>query len=193
MTVHDFGDRLRFSHSQADQPYWLEVYKQAFPDMVTCVDLRHDGWHQKAGRDRAIVLSSGKTIYVDEKVRAKAYEDILLEAWSTYPLDGEPPYPPRSGAVPGWATKAQDCDYLAYAFEPIQTCYMFPFLGVRAAWRKHCLTWRDKADIKEDGYRWVEALNSRYKTISLTVPISALNLYIQDALTISWSRSDSLF
>ena len=51
MTVHRFADSLAYSHSEADAPYWLEVYQQAFPDMVDMIDLRSHGWHQKAGRD----------------------------------------------------------------------------------------------------------------------------------------------
>lgn len=185
-TTHEFGDSLAFSHSQADATYWGQVYAQAFPDMVHTVDLRHHGWHQKAGRDRAVILSSGKTVYVDEKVRRETYPDIALEVWSVYPKNGRRPYPPVAGAVPGWARKPLDCDYLAYAFVPTQTCHLFPFLSVRAAWRKHCLTWRDKAELREDGYRWVIAVNERYDTVSLAVPIAALNGAIQDAMTITW-------
>lgn len=186
MTVHDFGESLRRSHDAADAPYWEIVYRQAFPDMVSSVDLRHDGWHQRAGRDRAVILSSGRSVYVDEKVRSKSYPDIALEVWSTYPLAGERPYPPMESAVPGWSRKPLDCDYLAYAFEPIQTCYLFPFLGVRAAWERHGKTWIDKAQNEEDGYEWIVARNKRYKTISVAVPIAPLVQQIHDALTVTW-------
>lgn len=76
MSVHDFNDQLAYSHSQADRSYWQEVYRQAFPDMRRTLDLRHDGWHQRAGRDRMVILSSGRTIFIDEKVRSKSYPDL---------------------------------------------------------------------------------------------------------------------
>lgn len=188
MTIHRFQDQLAYSHSQADAPYWQEVYKQAFPDMETCLDLRHEGWHQRAGRDRAIVLTSGRMIYVDEKVRSRAHgDDIAVEIWSIYPLDGSLPYPPVTGAKAGWGTKPLDCDFLAYAFESVKVCYLFPFLGVRAAWAKHARTWIEKASSKENGFCWIEARNRSYKTISLAVPVRTLQECINDALTIHWA------
>ena len=118
MTVHDFGKQLDYSHHDERRLVWQEVYTRAFPDMAVCLDLRHDGWHQRAGRDRAVILTSGRMIYVDEKVRSQAYDDILIEVWSTYPRNGRAPFPPVPGANPGWGVKPLDCDFLAYAFEP---------------------------------------------------------------------------
>lgn len=187
MTVHDFDDQLAYSHRQADAPYWEEVYKRAFPDMVTSLDLRHEGWHQRAGRDRAIILSSARMIYIDEKVRSRAYDDILIEVWSKYPVDGREPYRRVPAAVEGWGVKPLDCDFLAYAFEPIKTCFLFPFLGVRAAWAKHASMWIGKATRREDGFRWIEAHNQRYKTISIAVPTRTLHDCVNDALTVSWA------
>jgi hypothetical protein len=188
MTAHHFGKSLKFSHDQADAPWWQEVYRQAFPDMVAAHDLRHDGWHQRAGRDRAIVLSTGRSIYIDEKVRKEAYTDIAIEVWSTYPLGGSKPYPPHPRAVPGWGVKPLDCDFIAYAFRPLQTCYLFPFLGIRAAWEKHGAMWRGKATGEENGYRWVKAPNDGYLSISIAIPIRILQECVSDALTICWSN-----
>jgi hypothetical protein len=196
MTVHDFTRSLDYSHDQSDGAYWHEVYRQAFPDMRDIVDLRHNGWHQRAGRDRAIVLSTGRTLYVDEKARDCTYSDILLEIWSVYPHDGEPPYDPRANAVPGWAAKPLDCDYLAYAFVPTQTCHLFPFFGIRAAWEKHRVKWLHKATDETRGYRWVVASNRRvngstYKTVSIAVPIPALRDAIADSMTVKWTAEPS--
>lgn len=186
MTVHDFNRSLAFSHDQADAPWWDTVYRRAFPDLATVVDLRHDGWHQRAGRDRAVMLSSGQTIYVDEKVRSETYEDILIEVWSVYPKNGVVPYRTVAGAVPGWARKPMGCDWLAYAFVPARTCYLFPFLGVRAALEKHSAIWIQKATDREIGFRWVVADNKRYNTISIAVPIWILTEAINQAMTITW-------
>jgi hypothetical protein len=189
VTIHDFDSSLAYSHGQADSPWWQTVYRRAFPDHVALVDLRHDGWHQRAGRDRAVVLSSGQTIYVDEKVRRKSYDDIAVEIWSVYPKRGFAPYPAVAGATPGWARKAMGCDWLAYAFEPARTCYLFPFLGVRAALEKHRSLWAANATKGEVGFRWVVADNERYNTVSIAVPIWILNEAIHEAMTITWEEA----
>lgn len=193
MTTHDFDNSLRYSHSQADAEYWPVVYRRAFPDMVTMIDLRGNGWHQKAGRDRAIVLSSGRTVYVDEKVRTDDYDDIAVEVWSVYPENGTRPWEPTEGAIPGWGREPKDCEWLAYAFEPSCTCYLLPFLGVRAAWERHAKDWIQKASSETEGYSWVEARNrrrngSRYWSISIAVPIPELRRCINDSMTITWAR-----
>lgn len=188
MTVHDFGERLAYSHSQSDKPWWEIVYRQAFPDLLAIADLRRDGWHQRAGRDRALVMVNGKTIYVDEKCREKHYgDDIAVEVWSRYPPSGGPPYGPTDRAEPGWACKPLDCDFLAYAVEPTQTCYLFPYQGIRSAWRKHGAVWVRNANQDANGFRWIRARNSSYVTISIAVPTWLLNEAITDALTVHWA------
>jgi len=189
MSVHDFEERLAYSHQQSDASYWEEIYRQAFPDMHSMLDLRHDGWHQRAGRDRAVILTSGRSIFIDEKVRSGAYSDILVEVWSQYPRNGVAPYPEVSGAVPGWAVKPLDCDWLAYAFEPTSTCHLFPFLGIRAAWAKHGGTWSVRASERGKGFSWIVARNSRYNTISIGVPLVALQWSITNALTVRWEKT----
>jgi hypothetical protein len=187
MTVHGFDERLAYSHDQADAPWWPEVYRQAFPDMVHLLDLRHDGWHQRAGRDRAVILTSGRSVFIDEKVRSEAYDDILIEVWSRYPLGGSKPYRSIATAEPGWGVKPLDCDFLAYAFEPSRICFLFPFLGIRAAWAKHGSMWRGKATASEGGFRWIAARNQRYNTISIAVPTRILQECVNDALTVCWA------
>jgi len=174
-------------HAHADAPYWPVVYQRAFPDMADSYDLRHEGWHQRAGRDRVIRLTSGRQIFIDEKVREKDYHDILIEVWSRYPLTGSAPYPPRERAVPGWGTEPKDCDFLAYAFEHAQTCYLIPFLGIRAAWQKHGPAWRANATNRKDGFSWTRALNRTYATIGIAVPVKILQDCVNDALTIRWA------
>ena len=62
--------------------WWTDVYRGAFPDLLSMTNVRKDGWAQRGGIDRVLTLSSGKTITVDEKVREKVWPDILLERWS---------------------------------------------------------------------------------------------------------------
>ena len=188
MTIHDFDERLAYSHDQADAPFWQKVYRKAFPDMLICLDLRQDGWHQRAGRDRAIILTSGWSIFIDEKARSRSYGDILIEIWSRYPKNGEPPFMPVRGAKPGWAREPKDCDFLAYACVPTQVCYLIPFLGIRAAWNKYGGMWWRNAIGKKHGFRFSVAKNPTYNTISVVVPPAVLQANIADALTIRWTE-----
>jgi hypothetical protein len=187
--THDFEQQLAYSHAQSGADYWPEIYRQAFPDMAHLLDLRHDGWHQRAGRDRAVILRSGRSIFVDEKVRSESYDDIAVEVWSQYPLNGDEPYPPMERAVEGWGTKPLDCDFLAYAFEPTRVCYLLSFLGIRAAWSKYRTTWIKNAMARREGFRWVVARNRTYNSISIAVPIPELQACVSDALTIHWSAA----
>ena len=77
--VHDFSESLAASHRASDLPIWQEIYRQAFPNMVACIDHRDDGEHQRAGIDRSVILSNSKQVLIDEKIRYKDYGDILLE------------------------------------------------------------------------------------------------------------------
>jgi hypothetical protein len=187
--VHDFTERLAYSHSQSDQSWWDEVYRQAFPDMVGSVDLRANGWHQTAGRDRAITLGTGRTLYVDEKVRQESYADILLEVWSVYPKGRGAPYPEVPGAKPGWVAKTQDCDYLAYAVEPLRVCYLLPYFSLRAVWAQHGARLRSYAETRRNGYRWVTAPNRGYQTISIALPLDDLYQYMSEAMTVRWGTA----
>jgi len=186
-TVRNFAERLAYSHAQSDQPWWEEIYRRAFPDFSAMVDLRPDGWHQRAGRDRVVVLNSGKPLYIDEKAREDDYGDVFVEVWSIYPKNcSGSGYPSRPGAVPGWACKALDCDYLAYAVVPRQVCYLFPYQGIRAAWDKYGGDWRGAAQLRRAGFSWRESPNGTYNTVGICMPVTALWDAIKDALTISW-------
>ena len=119
MTVtHNFWESLEWSHGQEDQPFWLEVYAKAFPTMVGCHSNRKDGWAQRGGIDRTILLEDGTVVTVDEKVRAEKWPDILIEHWSDV-----------ARRTPGWGhrDKALTCDYIAYAMIPSQVCYLLPY------------------------------------------------------------------
>lgn len=52
MTVHDFNEQLEYSHGRSDQPYWQEIYRQAFPDMRHMLDLRHARRRNQAVKER---------------------------------------------------------------------------------------------------------------------------------------------
>lgn len=95
--IHDFKERLAWSQSFADEPFWEACYALAFPDMVGCFACPKDSESQRKGVDRLIHLSNGRTLYVDEKKRGKEYGDILLEFVSN----------DRTGTL-GWVEKKLD-------------------------------------------------------------------------------------
>lgn len=163
-TVHNFDQSLALSNEYVDAAWWHDVYRRAFPDLRSAVSVRADGWAQRGGIDRVLTLASGKTLSVDEKVRAEDWPDILLEYWSD-----------RDRKTPGWVAKDLACDFIAYAFVPSQTCYLLPFQTLRSAWRAH---------------HRVEAVNSRYVTVSVAVPIAELMAALSDALRVSWAASE---
>jgi len=172
---HNFAESLARSHAQARAPWWREVYATAFPGFSVMSSVHNDGWAQRAGIDRVITLESGRTVTVDEKVRDKAWPDILWEYWSN-----------RERKVAGWCAKDMACDYIAYAFIPTKTCYLLPALQMRKAWNTHGDEWINKAQTYTDGYRIVDADNGTYTTRSVAVPITISLSAIQEASVVKW-------
>ncbi len=169
--IHDFEESLAKSHAQADAPWWMDVYRSAFPNLASAVCVRNDGWAQRGGIDRVLTLQSGKTLTVDEKVRDEDWSDILLEYWSN-----------EASQTPGWVAKDLACDFIAYAFIPSQTCYLLPFQTLRQAWRRNRKIWvRD--------YPKIEAKNQGYVTVSVAVPTGVLLNALGDAMNVQWSAA----
>lgn len=171
MTVHNFKTSLAKSMEYSDAPWWLEVYRSAFPNLASCVCVRDDGWAQRGGIDRVLTLKTGLTITVDEKVREKDWPDILLERWSD-----------EARKTPGWAQKDLACDFIAYAFVPSRTCYLLPTLGLQRAWRQNGKDWIAQ-------YPEIRADNRTYVTVSVAVPIQTLLNAISDATVIRWKQA----
>lgn len=164
--MNRFRTDLAFSHSQSDQPWWGEVYRNAFPTMSTMADVRADGWAQRGGIDRQVILRDGTVIKVDEKVRRTSYDDILLERWAD-----------RDRKVPGWVQKPLTCDFIAYAFATTGVCYLLPFQLLRRAWRQHGPDWIAS-------YPPVLAENPSYVTESVPVPTMVLLDAIAGAMVV---------
>ena len=170
LPVHDFRESLKRSHSYANAPWWFEVYRQAFPKLASCVCVRDDGWAQRGGIDRVITLESGRIITVDEKVREKDWDDILLERWSD-----------EARKAPGWIQKQLACEFIAYAFVPSRVCYLLPTLTLQRAWRLHGPAWIQK-------YQEIRAQNQGYVTVSCAVPTKTLMDALADAMVVGWSN-----
>lgn len=170
MTTHNFRDSLAWSEQYSDAPWWWDVYSQAFPTLENMLCVRRDGWAQRGGIDRLLVLADGTTLKVDEKARAKDWPDFCIEYWSDI-----------ERRIPGWAVKELTCDYVAYAFVPSQTCYLLPFQLLRRAAIDNKAEWAEK-------YPRIDAKNNGYTTASLAVPIAVLLNAIRDCMVIRWQQ-----
>lgn len=170
--VHDFAESLARSHEQASAPWWFDIYRAAFPSLASAVCVRADGWAQRGGIDRVLTLDTGRTIFIDEKVREKDWPDFLLERWSD-----------EKREKPGWIQKPLACEFIAYAFIESATCYLLPTLTLQRAWRIHGRKWIDT-------YGTVRAKNRFYTTASIPVPRDVLLISLSDAMIVRWSSSE---
>jgi hypothetical protein len=154
----NFQNDLAFSHTFEDHPIWDYVYKKTFPTMLGMVSYRQDGFWQREGVDRGIILPTTKQLFVDEKVRGrnkktgKVYDDVLLEYLSS-----------KENNKPGWVCKPLRADYIAYLIYPRGRCYLLPVVQLQIAWLKYGNQW-----IKD--YPKIEAPNPGYTTVSVGVP-----------------------
>jgi hypothetical protein len=177
--MNNFAADLAWSHGQSDQPFWEPVYRKAFPTLASCVNVPADGWQQRAGVDRVLVLSDSKTLYVDEKVRRKDRPDIALEIYSD-----------ERAKKKGWAIKPALSDFIAYAFLPTQTCFLLPFHLMQRALRDNWVTWTSNAEQSRLGFQQVRAQNPGYTTLSIAVPIMVLLDAMSDSMVVTWSADD---
>lgn len=164
--THDFAESLALSNRYADAPWWLDIYRRAFPTLVSAVSVRDDGWAQRGGIDRVLTLACGRTYTVDEKIRTNEWPDILLEQWSD-----------EGRRIDGWVQKPLACDFIAYAFAPIRRCYLLPVAPLQRAWRLHGEVW-----VRSYGHR--RARNPGYVSASVPVPIRVLLREIMRAMIV---------
>jgi len=134
------------------------------------VDVRADGWWQRAGIDRVLTLSNSLQVRIDEKVRDQDWDDFCLEYWSDV-----------DRRAPGWIAKPLACDFIAYAFVPSQRCYLLPFQSLRRAWRTNRASW-------VRNFPRIEAQNDNFTTISVAVPIQQVLSALGVATLIQWAE-----
>ena len=155
--MNRFNECLEFAESGKLEPFWNDVYKKAFPNMTNHMRGKKELCEsQIAGVDRIIYLENRKTITIDEKVRAKDYTDIALEFISNDTKDS-----------PGWMEKNLSIDYLAYAFLPSKTAYLFDWVMLKRTWDYYKEKWKKT-------YFIAKAPNEGYMTHSVCVPIDVL-------------------
>lgn len=174
MTIHNFQHSLESSHHASDLPIWLQIYRQAFPDMQACNDHRQDGEHQRAGIDRSITLSNSKQILIDEKIRWTNYGDIALEYWSDIERQ-----------IPGWVCKPLRADFICYAVAPTGHAYLLPVPQLQQAWRRRGEQWKRAYLVANK--KMIVAHNNGYNTVSCGVPVADLFAEIGKCLRIRFT------
>lgn len=164
--TNNFARSLDRSHRASDLPIWEECYIQFFPKMQGMHVHAQDGDHQRTGVDRTVIMSNGKVVSVDEKIReknrktGKVYSDIALEEWSDF-----------DRKVAGWVIKELLCDYIAYAILPLGKCYLLPVLQLQQAWLHEGEIWKSMfprvaAYNEFNGRKWL--------TVSWGIPVDIL-------------------
>lgn len=164
--VHRFEDSHALS-AQYGADWWIPIYRQLFPTLMSAVAIEQDGWAQRAGIDRLLTLACGRTFTVDEKIRTEDWPDVLLERWSD-----------EGRKSPGWVQKPLACDFVAYAHAPAATCVLLPVPALQRAWRQHGRQW-----IGLYGQR--RAQNAGYTSVSVPVPRGVLMQAIVEAMFVS--------
>ncbi|QIN82799.1 hypothetical protein GBA63_09155 [Rubrobacter tropicus] len=166
--IHNFQQSLKKSKDLEDSPFWFDLYKKRFPGLVSAEPITEDGWAQRAGIDRLLILSDGSIVKVDEKVRQKDYGDFLLEYHSSY-----------ERKTPGWISKDLNCDFVSYVVVPAKKCYLLHFQLLRHTWEANHKAWIAQ-------YPRIEAKNDGYTTVSVAVPRKEVWRALKEAMVITW-------
>lgn len=175
--VHDFHESLEVSKKYRNAPWWEKVCRKAFPNFESMNPVCEDGWAQRGGIDRLVMLKDGTVIKIDDKVREEKWPDFCLEFWSD-----------TKRKRPGWITKDLTCDFIAYAFVPTEECYLLPFRLLRRAWKENGREWVDLGRAKKRGFSIIKAKNRGYFTTSVGVPIPIVLDALADAMLVRWGR-----
>lgn len=155
--INDFNKCYEIAEGGKCEPFWNDIYKKAFPNMTNHMRGKKEKCNSQIfGIDRIIYLENGKTITLDEKIRTKVYEDIALEFISNDQKN-----------TPGWMEKDLAIDYLAYAFLPLKTAYLFDWRMLKRAWENYKEDWKKK-------YFIAKAKNEFYYTHNVCIPIKVL-------------------
>lgn len=165
--MNDFQKCYNIAEDGKCETFWNDIYLKAFPNMTNHMRGKKEYCNSQIyGVDRIIYLENGKTITIDEKVRTKVRNDILLEFISNDVKN-----------TPGWMEKDLSIDYLAYAFLPSKRAYLFDWRMLKRAWNNYKILWKSEYFISK-------ALNATYTTHSVCVPINVLMKACREAIII---------
>jgi hypothetical protein len=149
MTTHSFRDDLDSAAAESRKSYWLDFYRQAFPDFYKIVDVAADGRAQRRGIDRCVLLRDGTQYRMQEKFRRNYYSSVLIEEWSDV-----------ERKTPGWSRAPADAyDFLAYVTPSERYGLLFPWPIFRQTLLQFGRDWSRIAEHKtisseHNGRRW---------------------------------------
>ena len=174
MRVYDFGTQDEFAASYST--YYADLCELYFKDFVFYSDVeRSANPAQLAGIDAFVLLSSGKVVTVDFKADKYDSPRFCIEILSDV-----------ERRKPGWLIKpGYLVDYIAYLFTARDECYFLPTEALRNAVKANYAAWKDLADRRLNGFRWIEAANKTYTTLSLGVPIEQIERLLGTNMCVS--------
>ena len=138
---YSFPQRLSWAIEYSKDPIWEKIYRSYFPTVLTITNhYLHSGPHQQQGIDRALELSNGSRITIEEKIRKSGPEraDFLIE----FENIGK-----NGNKTPGWVEKPLTCDYLMFHYKDSQESYLFPWPLMQQAWWQNKAAWLKKYEV----------------------------------------------
>ena len=167
MTTHSFTRSLERSQRPEVELFWQKFYRQVFGEaLLFAKQVANHTPAQLLGQDRVVQLASGQTLYVDEKLREKAYDDFLFE----YVSDDRT-------QSPGWIEKALPIDFVAYAFFASRTAYLFPWPLLQQVWRVNKIEWLAR-------YPQRSAKNTHYNSLFVAVPLVEVRQALSEGMKV---------
>lgn len=159
---HSFDQQNTWSQSDAVNQWWDAIYRRQFPTLSGIVRNKTLGAAQTLGIDTVIVLPNGKTIAIEEKMRRKMGNDILLEHTRNDKL-----------GKPGWIEQDLAVDFLAYGFWENNLAYFLSWPLLKQAWMQNGTIWKSRFGV-------VTARNKNYNTLCTPVPVRTLYFAINE-------------
>ncbi|MBT9148152.1 MAG: hypothetical protein DDT32_01922 [Syntrophomonadaceae bacterium] len=160
-------DRFKVDRNQPILSWVNEFYKKVFPGITQCSFITNPEL-QKAGIDKILRYKKSslrQSITVDEKIRYKFYDDVLLEEYSNFEKQS-----------PGWLSINNTlCDYISYIFRNEKIVYLFAYKDLKKSWDRNYERWLENYGRKfgktEDRFGRV-----LYRTSNIPVPLTELEV-----------------
>ena len=157
--IHDFATSANYDAAT----WWRDFYRATLTHYAGH-EIVTDRTLQRAGIDHRVKAGDAELL-IDCKVRSRRFPDVLLEVWHAHD-DGR--------RTKGWARLPLRCHYLAYIYKSEACGLLISFHLMQRALASHWEEWRANATAQRDGFRWVEAKNATYTTVSIAVPTAVL-------------------
>lgn len=152
-------------------------------DMVKKILPVTDRQLQFEGVDKILILESGAIRRLEEKIRRKSYNDILIEIvadnrYASYnSLTNEFKSEVFRGV--GWGMKTYQTDFLLYYFEDTNSGYLFSWQKIRRLLNEYLQGWYQQAEKNKNGFGLKIAKNKEYSSINIAIPTHIfLNAYV---------------